>query len=221
MDHESAIQTNAVERYLLGEMPIEERDSFEAHYFDCASCAEDIRLGSAMSRHIKAVLRQGIPSRSWFAWLRTPVLVPTFASVALLGLVGYQNLVQFPELRAPRPVGAPVILDGQTRSALPQVPAGDSLRFQMPLDEVTGANRLRVELLDASGQRRAYGEVPAPPAHQPLDVMFPVSADPGRYVLLVREAAGDKEVARNSFQVVPRQHAGETPAPVTKEVPDR
>src|SRR5215475_9816916 len=98
MDHESAIQTNAVERYLLGEMPIEERDSFEAHYFDCAACAEDIRLGSAMSRDFKAVLRQGLPSRtSWFGWLRTPVLVPTFASIALLGLVGYQNLVQFPE----------------------------------------------------------------------------------------------------------------------------
>jgi hypothetical protein len=211
-------------------MPIEERDSFEAHYFDCAACADDIRLGSAMSRDIKAVLRRGLSSRSWFGWLRTPVLLPTFASIALLGLVGYQNLVQFPALRAPRAVSSPVILDGQTRSAVPEVPAGDSLRFQMALDEVSGANRLRVELLDASGQRRAYGEVPAPPAHQPLDVIFPVSADPGRYVLLVREAAGDKEVARNSFQVVPRQQAAETPAPVTlpaskapvtKEVPDR
>ena len=69
MDHKSAIQTNAVERYLLGEMPVEERDSFEEHYFACTTCAEDIRLGSAMSHDLKVVLRQGIPPRSWLAWL--------------------------------------------------------------------------------------------------------------------------------------------------------
>src|SRR5215831_19780113 len=101
MDHESAIQTNAVERYLLGEMNVEERDSFETHYFDCAACAEAIRLGSAMSRDFKVVLRQGLPSRSWLGWLRVPVLVPACTTLALLAVVSYQNLVQIPGLRAP------------------------------------------------------------------------------------------------------------------------
>jgi hypothetical protein len=211
MDHESAIQTNAVERYLLGEMPIEERDSFEAHYFDCASCAEDIRLGSAMSRDFKAVLRQGIPARSWLDWFRIPVLVPSFTTLALLAIVGYQNLVLLPELKAPRNIGAVVILDPQTRAAVPQVATGEALRFQMPLEMVTAAGKLKVELLDASGQRRAYGEVQAPPDHQPLDVLFPGSANPGRYIVSVREAADDKEVGRGSFQVVPGpRHEGDS-----------
>jgi hypothetical protein len=212
MDHESAIQTNAVERYLLGEMPVEERDSFEAHYFDCAACAEDIRLGSAMTRDFKAVLRQGIPTRSRFGWFQVPTLVPACAALALLVVVGYQNLVTFPELKkAPIALGDAVILDPQTRAGGPEVSAGDGLQFQMPLETISAGEKLRVELLDASGQRRAYTEVQAPPEHKPLDIAFRVSPDPGRYVLLVREAAGDKEVFRGSFRIVPGpRHEGDS-----------
>jgi hypothetical protein len=210
MDHESAIQTNAVERYLLGEMPAEERDTFEAHYFDCAACADDIRLGSAMRRDFKHVLREGIPARSRFGWLRMPALVPACAALGLLVLVGYQNLVVFPELKAPRALGtAAVILDGQTRSNLPQVSTGDPLRFVMPIETVRADEMLKVQLLDASGSSWSSGEVPAPAPHQPLEVLFPGSAGPGRYVVSVRE--GDKEVGRGSFQIVPGpRHEGDS-----------
>jgi len=203
MDHESAIQTNAVERYLLGEMPAEERDTFEEHYFDCAICADDIRLGSAMQRDLKVVLRQGVPARSWFGWLRMPALVPACAALGLLVLVGYQNLVLFPELRAPRSLGsAAVILEGPTRSpSVPQVSTGDPLRFIMPVDAVRAGEMLKVQLLDASGSSRSSGEVPAPPPNQPLEVLFPGSAGPGRYEISVRE--GDRVVGRGAFQIVP------------------
>jgi hypothetical protein len=163
-----------------------------------------------MSRDLKAVLRQGVPGRSWFGWLRMPTLVPSFAACSLLVLVGYQNLVTLPQLKAPR-AGAAVILDPQTRAAVPQVGSGDSLHFQMPIDVVNTSDRLRVELLDASGQKRSYGEVQAPPDHQPLDVFFPGSAHPGRYVVTVRDATDDKEVGRGSFQIVPGpRHEGDS-----------
>ncbi|MGN6185999.1 MAG: hypothetical protein ACTHQM_20400 [Thermoanaerobaculia bacterium] len=45
MDHASAIETYAAERYLLGELNDAEAESFEEHYFDCAECAEDVRHG--------------------------------------------------------------------------------------------------------------------------------------------------------------------------------
>jgi hypothetical protein len=45
MDHANAIATLAVERYLLGELDDDEVESFEAHYFDCALCADDVRDG--------------------------------------------------------------------------------------------------------------------------------------------------------------------------------
>ena len=200
MDHESAIQTNAVERYLLGEMPAEERDTFEEHYFDCAACADDIRLGSAMQRDMKVVLRQGLPARSRFGWLRMPALGPACAALALLVLVGYQNLVLLPELKAPRALGGgAVILDGQTRSTLPQVSVGEPLRFVMPIEPVRDA-LLKVQLLDASGRSRSSGEVHAPAPNQPLELLFPSSPGPGRYVVSVR--AGEKEVGRGAFEVV-------------------
>ena len=55
MHHQNALATKASERYLLGEMDEPERFEFEAHYFDCPACAEDVRTGVAMARGIKAV----------------------------------------------------------------------------------------------------------------------------------------------------------------------
>ena len=48
MDHQQAIATHATERYLLNELGDTERDAFEAHYFACAICAEDVRTGARM-----------------------------------------------------------------------------------------------------------------------------------------------------------------------------
>lgn len=48
MDHENAVATKATERYLMDEMPSEERDAFEEHYFDCSECAFDVRSGARM-----------------------------------------------------------------------------------------------------------------------------------------------------------------------------
>ncbi len=55
MQHQQALATKASERYLLGEMSELERFAFEAHYFDCPSCADDVRTGDALARGIKAV----------------------------------------------------------------------------------------------------------------------------------------------------------------------
>jgi len=206
MDHEVAHKTQAVERYLLGEMPLEEREAFEEHYFSCRECAEDLRAGSALTRDLKQVLRDGLPERaSLWSWLKAPVLVPACAAVFLGAVVGYQNLAVLPELKAPRAIGAPVVLDGQTRSALPQVGAGNPLRFQMALDGVPAVRRLRVELDGSAGQKIEGGEIPAPQTNQPLDVFFPGTLEPGRYALVVREGPGGKEVARSSFEIVGKE----------------
>lgn len=204
MDHEVASKSQAVERYLLGEMPLEERDDFEEHYFTCHACAEDVRSGAALTRDLRRVLGEGIPPRSspWLAWARWPVLVPACAAMFLAVVVGYQNLEVLPELKAPRAIGAAVILDGATRSGLPRVSEGEPLRFQMALDGQTPAGRLKVELDAAEGHKIESGDIPAPQPRQPLDVFFPGSLEPGRYAVVVRENPGGKEVARSSFEIV-------------------
>jgi hypothetical protein len=107
MDHTESIRLMAAEKYLLGELAPEQREQFEEHFFDCQECALDVRAGAALVEHSKVVLAEpdavspvrmpvaAKPGR--FAWLRPAFVVPVLA--VLLGVVGYQNLVTYPQLK--------------------------------------------------------------------------------------------------------------------------
>lgn len=56
MTHQQALEKQAVERYLLEEMPEIERFAFEEHLFGCDVCAEDVRLGALMHDGVAAGL---------------------------------------------------------------------------------------------------------------------------------------------------------------------
>ena len=58
MDHETAVRMSATECYLLGELTGEDRDAFEAHYFMCPECAEDVRALTVFTANAKAVFRE-------------------------------------------------------------------------------------------------------------------------------------------------------------------
>lgn len=96
MDHNLAAETQAVERYLLGEMDPKERDSFEEHYFTCPECAKDVRAAARFRANAREVLREPQPFErpekerrsSWWSW---PSLVPMAASLAFSGVVWYQS----------------------------------------------------------------------------------------------------------------------------------
>jgi anti-sigma factor RsiW len=206
MDHEVAIKTHAVERYLLGEMPSDERDAFEDHYFTCAECADEVRSASMLIGDVKAALRGAKPApkdslRGLLSWLRPQFLVPAFAALSLAVVVGYQNSVVLPDLKAPRSMTSPLILDGVTRGELPAIHAGDALRFQTMV-EGAPAGRVYVELATASGSRVRSGEVASPQSNRPLDVFFAGSLAPGRYWLIVRSSAGGSELTRSGFEIL-------------------
>ena len=104
MQHQQALATKASERYLLGEMSELERFAFEAHYFDCPSCADDVRTGAALARGIKAVCAEDAslrphtavvqerPRRGWLSWLSPAALVPSTAAIALGCVAAWQGL---------------------------------------------------------------------------------------------------------------------------------
>jgi anti-sigma factor RsiW len=46
MDHDTAMNTGTLERYLLRELSETERDAFEEHYFSCPICAREVVLAS-------------------------------------------------------------------------------------------------------------------------------------------------------------------------------
>ena len=141
MDHSEAVQQMIAERYLLNELTLDERESFEEHLFDCPECALDLRAGAAFVEAAKTQLPElvgtapaSVPARShkprslrdwsqqewWRRWLQPSFAVPTFATLLLV--LGYQNLVTYPALRAA--AGEPhilplVTLHGATRGGAP------------------------------------------------------------------------------------------------------
>ena len=58
MDHQSALDRNLTERYVLEELETAELAEFEEHFFECAACAEDVRRASLLVANVKAVLRE-------------------------------------------------------------------------------------------------------------------------------------------------------------------
>jgi hypothetical protein len=114
MDHSEALQQMAAERYLLDELTPDAREAFEEHLFDCPECALDLRAGAAFVEVAKTQLPEltgampvPVPSRShehkvkreWRLFLFRPAFAaPAFAT--LLMVIGYQNLVTYPRLRA-------------------------------------------------------------------------------------------------------------------------
>jgi len=91
MTHQQALDGLASERYRLDEMNEVERFEFEEHYFDCAECAEDVRLGDMIrqeARHagpaVAANPQAGRPDvvLTSAKWWRRPVVAALLERVA-------------------------------------------------------------------------------------------------------------------------------------------
>lgn len=151
MDHSEALQQMAAERYLLNELTPDARAAFEEHLFDCPECALDLRAGVAFVEEAKSQLPKlagampaPVPSRSrepraerswWQAWFQPAFAAPVFATLLLV--IGYQNLVTYPGLRAaadqPRLLPwAP--LHGATRGAQLAITADRRHGVALPVD---------------------------------------------------------------------------------------
>lgn len=102
MNHQSAIDTMAAERYMLAEMNEAERDDFEDHYFDCVVCTNDIRTLETMRVGIREALQKDrfapdpLPDPVPVQWWRPVVAMPWAASMALVAHLSYLHLVTIP-----------------------------------------------------------------------------------------------------------------------------
>ena len=105
MNHDEAIREQAVERYLLGELPEDARARFEEHFFDCAQCASDLKESTLFVDALRLdpqLLGAPQPNihlvakRHPVSWLR-PWLAPALAASLLV--VAYQNILVLPGLR--------------------------------------------------------------------------------------------------------------------------
>jgi len=212
MNHLQAVNTSAPERYLLEEMSELERHAFEEHYFSCADCAEDVRLGALMREGAKAgfvdaseaesvvsfsgakAARAGRAGRAGMVW-RPSAFVP-WAAAAMLALVaGYQSLIFAPgQARLMQPQAlAPVTLRQASRGAEPVVllPAGTAaITLAVSVDDARGSPELTYDLHAIGGKSVASGRVAAPPSGGTLLLLIPAwtLTPPGHYILSIRHA---------------------------------
>jgi hypothetical protein len=219
MTHQQALDGLASERYLLDEMTEVERFEFEAHFFDCADCAEDVRLGEmirqearragpAMAAGDTAVGRPAVVLTS-AKWWRRPMVAAPWAAAATLALVaGYQSLVTVPGLRdavAPQSI-EPVMLRGATRGAATTVTIARGQRFvALSADLMTPpqSSTLTYEILDANRTAVASGQAAVPSSGAPLMLLIPVDElqQAGRYTLTLRGADANDTIGEYEFEV--------------------
>lgn len=202
MDHHKAIDSNAAERYILGELNGEDRDTFEEHFFDCPTCSMSVRDAAK----VRAAVRLGQPhgaalprSRMHWGWAAA-------ASVLVAGLV-YES-IKVPPTLPHAPIAArlaqPVVLDSPSRGpgedvvvkAHPEeavqltivIPAG----YQYPV--------YVLEVRDSAGRKQASLSVPRADANEAVPMVISShTLSSGRYKLVIR--GGDREIAAYPFVV--------------------
>lgn len=219
MEHDMAVETKASERYLLNEMSEEERLAFEAHYFECEACAEDVRTNESFVRGVKAVggelpLQEATPEKTglkkWFNWFFPGSLAPVMAAAAMTVAI-YQSVVVIPALRAslaPQSL-EPVVLHAAARGQQHSIEVkGDGGVSILTLDVTSGEPGQPVdwELSPPQAGAPFSGKAKVPPVGGQLTILIPNSIlrAAGQWTLVLRNARGAEE-GRYRFQVTNTQ----------------
>ena len=217
VDHDTAMTTRAAERYALGEMTDAEAAAFEAHFFDCRHCAQDVRDAVSFSEGARAVFREdpaaaGVArgaapgvhrERSRSRRSRFLMALPAAAALFFLGVALYQAMVVVPGLRQyARPAAVVPTVLRVVRAAPPVVTIreGQAL-FQLVLDvNAPGhADRYRLEFRSSSGKAVASLETRATDTGT-LHVLLPAGDfPPGEYTMKLEAVPGEGE-ARETLE---------------------
>jgi Putative zinc-finger len=218
MDHAEALQTQAVEKYLLGELSAAQADEFAEHFFDCEECANDVRMTSVFVDTTKKVLAtdraqtpRSTPKRWSSQW--QPARYAIAASVALFAFMLYQNTVTIPRLRsssAPQALAFFSLADLGARSAVQPVihPVPDK-PFILFLDIPPHPNTAvyRCQILSPSGSQVLSIDVSEAAASKTVPLYIPASAlAHGDYLFTIAGRSGNEtsftELERDPFQVM-------------------
>jgi hypothetical protein len=226
MDHLEAVRLKAVEKYALGELPLDLREQFEEHYFDCSECANDLKaLVTFMSAGRMVFEKEApavAPSREskpkwtgWFSWLRPAIAVPALA--ALAAVIVFQNLVTIPDLKGRIPGATAQVyqssyrVQGTTRGdsgSTITVEPNRSFALDFDFTPAKSFQNYQGKLLNPSGQTIMTFDLSSDEADKELHLVLPpgkVSA--GKYDLVIAGGNGSSgtegknEVQRLSFVI--------------------
>jgi hypothetical protein len=215
LDHRHALETQAAERYLLGELPAAEAEEFELHFFECQICAFAVESGHEFIGAAQDYFRQpaipaatpaAIPpikasssgsfSEALAAFFRPAWVVPAFA--ALLVVIGYQNAVTIPGmarvLNTARSLPAMQLI-GASRGeeTVVHVPAGSPfVALAADIPPGTPFKEYVCVLSGADGREISRSIAPAPAEGQPISVLVPSAQfQTGRHSLTIYGSTPD------------------------------
>jgi hypothetical protein len=223
MDHDMVVRQKMTERYLLYELDPAARDEFEEHFFDCKECALDVRAGALFVEQSQVVLAEKVepvaarlpatapgPAKpGWLTWFRPAVVVPVM--VMLLAVIGYQNLVIYPQLQ--QALNSPQVLPwasvnvGTYGSEGPVITTrrGEGFLLFVRIPPESGYSHYTAELYNPAGKLEWSLTIPGTAAQDQWPVQVPgANREAGSYTLKVRgvTAAGEsKEVGPTSFEL--------------------
>lgn len=227
MNHQEAVQSNATEKYLLGELPSDLCDQFEEHFFDCRECAENVRAMAALLGAGRIYFEENaksgkrVPSRrvfptNWFGWLRPAIAAP--AIVVLAAVVIFQSSGLIPSLRdgaGKQHIGqiyeSSYRLTGRTRGEnVSKIAVRPSTTFALDFDFTPAKlfRRYEGELTGPSGGSVLTFEISENEINKQLYLVVPgAGLQPGSYEIIIygRDKKGSdqkaEEVLRLSFIV--------------------
>src|SRR5688572_17034729 len=159
MTHSEAIESNAAEGYLLGDLSEAERNAFEEHYIDCRVCSATVREGAAMIAAGREVVQGEKRFRAW-----NPVTwIPASAAAAAITVVSLYHGIVIPAVQ--KAASAPVIqavnqherpITSAVRSSKDAVAirfeGKESVQVEAHILDERQFPRYRVELRDNSGK---------------------------------------------------------------------
>ncbi|MGA3093359.1 MAG: hypothetical protein ABSD75_32600 [Terriglobales bacterium] len=220
MDHDVVAGQRMTERYLLNELDPGLRDEFEEHYFSCTACAADVQAAALLVEQIEngaipdtnlrpVPVMPPIQTRSrWLPWLRPAFVIPVMAM--LLVVVGYQNLVTYPQmarqLSSPRVLPLAQVNVGTYGDAPAlKIHQGQGFLVYTRIPPDAAYSKYRVELYNPAGTLEWSLEIPMSSGQDQYPVYVPgANREAGRYSLKVYgiTAAGDRrEVGPALFEL--------------------
>jgi hypothetical protein len=204
VNHFEALQSRAVEKYLLGEMLPPERDEFEEHFFDCPECAVDLRATAAFLDAAKRELKELSSEvahnqpvkRSLFVMPWKPALAWTALAASLL-VTAYQNILVFPrmtneiaQLKAPEVLPSLSLVNGNSRGDETSAMTVANAKPFLLLVDIPTQDRFMsytCSLYSPSGALAWQVQISAPEAKDTVSIRVPgVEKAAGSYTLIVR-----------------------------------
>jgi hypothetical protein len=142
--HEQIERDSVVEQYVRRQLDLEQREQFEAHFFSCDECFDQVQTFERFLAGIRYAGNHGLlhnpPATQFRSWMR-PAFALAAAAVVILALaISFNSTEQKPSspVKSSLDPGVPVAIlapDRETEISVPATAPFILLRFETPSDD--------------------------------------------------------------------------------------